>query len=408
MKKKVVIVIIALILIAGVSTAIASQNKAIEVNTEAVTSGSIASYVEEIGEVKVREHVNVYSPTAGKVTEVLVEIGDKVKEGDILIKLDGEELSRRIEELDAQRSSILAQYNEAKKPVDKEAIEKLKIEINNLEKRIITAEKEVNDTKLLYEEGAISSGEYEAAVRNLDVEKGNLQKTKLDLEQLNKPISGNIIAQYEAQLKQIDLQKESLINSGEDYTIMAAIDGAVLMKNVEEGNYLQPGLHIMEIGNTNNLYIESEILVGDAVKIKEGSEVIISSNDLNIVDLKGVVNKIHPTAYSKVSDLGIEQKRIKIDIEIDQLDVQLKPGYELDLDIILERKEDALIIPENAVFEMDNKEYVFIVDNGKTVLREVMTGIESQRQIQIIEGLKEGDLVILSPENSIKEGIKVK
>jgi HlyD family secretion protein len=408
LKKKVVIVIIALILIAGVSTAIASQNKAIEVNTEAVTSGSIASYVEEIGEVKVREHVNVYSPTAGKVTEVLVEIGDKVKEGDILIKLDGEELSRRIEELDAQRSSILAQYNEAKKPVDKEAIEKLKIEINNLEKRIITAEKEVNDTKLLYEEGAISSGEYEAAVRNLDVEKGNLQKTKLDLEQLNKPISGNIIAQYEAQLKQIDLQKESLINSGEDYTIMAAIDGAVLMKNVEEGNYLQPGLHIMEIGNTNNLYIESEILVGDAVKIKEGSEVIISSNDLNIVDLKGVVNKIHPTAYSKVSDLGIEQKRIKIDIEIDQLDVQLKPGYELDLDIILERKEDALIIPENAVFEMDNKEYVFIVDNGKTVLREVMTGIESQRQIQIIEGLKEGDLVILSPENSIKEGIKVK
>lgn len=408
MKKKVVIVIIALILIAGVSTAIASQNKAIEVNTEAVTSGSIASYVEEIGEVKVREHVNIYSPTAGKVTEVLVEIGDKVKEGDILIKLDGEELSRRIEELDAQRSSILAQYNEAKKPVDKEAIEKLKIEINNLEKRIITAEKEVNDTKLLYEEGAISSGEYEAAVRNLDVEKGNLQKTKLDLEQLNKPISGNIIAQYEAQLKQIDLQKESLINSGEDYTIMAAIDGAVLMKNVEEGNYLQPGLHIMEIGNTNNLYIESEILVGDAVKIKEGSEVIISSNDLNIVDLKGVVNKIHPTAYSKVSDLGIEQKRIKIDIEIEQPDVQLKPGYELDLDIILERKENTLIIPENAVFEMDNKEYVFIVDNGKTVLREVVTGIESQRQIQIIEGLKEGDLVILSPENSIKEGIKVK
>lgn len=408
MKKKVVIVIIALILIAGVSTAIASQNKAIEVNTEAVTSGSIASYVEEIGEVKVREHVNVYSPTAGKVTEVLVEIGDKVKEGDILIKLDGEELSRRIEELDAQRSSILAQYNEAKKPVDKEAIEKLKIEINNLEKRIITAEKEVNDTKLLFDEGAISSGEYEAAVRNLDVEKGNLQKSKLDLEQLNKPISGNIIAQYEAQLKQIDLQKESLINSGEDYTIMAAIDGAVLMKNVEEGNYLQPGLHIMEIGNTNNLYIESEILVGDAVKIKEGSEVIISSNDLNIVDLKGVVNKIHPTAYSKVSDLGIEQKRIKIDIVIDQLDVQLKPGYELDLDIILERKENTLIIPENALFEMDNKEYVFIVDNSKVALREVVTGIESQRQIQIIEGLKEGDLVILSPENSIKEGIKVK
>ena len=86
----------------------------------------------------------------------------------------------------------------------------------------------------------------------------------------------------------------------------------------------------------------------------------------------------------------------------------LLPGYELDLDIIMERKENALIVPEDAVFEMDNKEYVFIVDNGKAALREVVTGIESQRLIQIIEGLKEGDLIILSPENSIKDGVKVK
>ncbi len=408
MKKKIIIVIIAVILITGVSTAIASQNKAIEVNTEAVSRGNIASYVEEIGEVKVREHVNVYSPTAGKVTEDFVDIGDKVKAGDVLIKLDGEELSRKIEELDAQRSSILAQYNEAKKPADQEAIEKLKIEINNLEKRIVTAENEVNDTRLLLEGGAVSNEEYEAAVRSLDVERGNLEKAKLDLDQLTKPISGNIMAQYESQLKQIDIQKESLIDSGKDYTIMASMDGTVLTKDVEVGSYLQPGMHIMDIGNTNDLYIESEVLVGDVAKIKEGSEVIISSNDLDIVDLKGVVNKIHPIAYSKISDLGIEQKRIKIDIEIDKLDVELKPGYELDLDIIMERKENALIVPEDAVFEMDNKEYVFIVDNGKAALREVVTGIESQRLIQIIEGLKEGDLIILSPENSIKDGVKVK
>jgi HlyD family secretion protein len=408
LKKKIIIVIIAVILITGVSTAIASQNKAIEVNTEAVSRGNIASYVEEIGEVKVREHVNVYSPTAGKVTEDFVDIGDKVKAGDVLIKLDGEELSRKIEELDAQRSSILAQYNEAKKPADQEAIEKLKIEINNLEKRIVTAENEVNDTRLLLEGGAVSNEEYEAAVRSLDVERGNLEKAKLDLDQLTKPISGNIMAQYESQLKQIDIQKESLIDSGKDYTIMASMDGTVLTKDVEVGSYLQPGMHIMDIGNTNDLYIESEVLVGDVAKIKEGSEVIISSNDLDIVDLKGVVNKIHPIAYSKISDLGIEQKRIKIDIEIDKLDVELKPGYELDLDIIMERKENALIVPEDAVFEMDNKEYVFIVDNGKAALREVVTGIESQRLIQIIEGLKEGDLIILSPENSIKDGVKVK
>ncbi|WFA08566.1 efflux RND transporter periplasmic adaptor subunit [Tissierella sp. Yu-01] len=408
MKKKIIIAIIAFVVIGGISISLATQNKAVEVNTQAVIRGSIASYIEEIGEVKVKEHVNIYSPTAGKVSEVMVDIGDKVKEGDLLIKLDGEELSRSIEELEAQRSSILAQYNEAKKPVDKESIAKLNIEISNLEKRITTVEKEVNDKKVLFDAGAISNEEYNAAVRNLDVERGNLEKAKLDLEQLSKPVSGNILAQYEAQLKQLDLQKESLMDSGEDYKITATIEGTVLLKEVEEGSYLQPGMHIMEIGNTNDMYIESDILVGDIIKIKEGSEVILSSDDLDLTELKGKVSKIHPTAYSKVSDLGIEQKRIKIEIEIEDSTLDLKPGYELDIKIIIKKNEDTLYIPEDAVFEMDNKDFVFVVEDDKAILKEVKTGIESQRQIEVLDGLNEGDIVVLSPDNELDNGIRVK
>lgn len=408
MKKKILIAIIAVVIVGGIVAAIASRDSAIEVSVEEVIRGNISSYVEEIGEVKAKEHVNIYSPTSGRVVDLMVDIGDIVKEGDVLVRLDGDDIGRMIEEIDAQRLSVLAQYNEAKKPVDNEVIEKLNIEIRNIEQRIQAAEKELNDKEVLLEAGAVSRDEYDLALRNLDFEKGNLEKARLDLDQYQKPVSSNILAQYEAQLKQLDIQKQGLMDSSKDFTISSSIDGTILFKNLDEGSYLQPGMHILEIGNTDEMYIEADILVGDIVKFEEGSEVVISSDDLALANIKGQVEKIHPRAFSKISDLGIEQKRIKVEIGIDEIGVAIKPGYELDVKIITDKSENTLIVPEKAVFDMAGKDYVFKVVNEKALLTEVETGIESQKQIEILKGLGEGEVVILSPDNDIEDGIKVK
>ena len=407
MKKKIIFAIIVIVIL-GIVAAIASQNSAVEVNAEEVIKGNISSYVEEIGEVKTKDYVNIYSPTSGKVVDVMVDIGDAVKVGDLLVRLDGEDIARMIEDIDAQKSSALAQYNEAKKPVDDETIEKQNIEINNIETIIENAEKELKDKEVLLDAGAISSYEYESAVRNLDFEKRNLEKARLDLQQLSKPVSSNILTQYEAQLKQLDLQKQSLMDSGKDFTITSTIEGVVLFKDIDEGSYLQPGMHVLEIGNTNSMYIEADILTGDIVKFEEGSQVVISSDDLGLTDIKGQVTKIHPRAFSKISDLGIEQKRIKVEIQINEIVENIKPGYELDLKIITDKSEDTLLAPENAVFDMEGKDYVFTIIDGKAILTQVKTGIESQRQIEILDGIEEGQIIILSPDNEIEDGIKVK
>lgn len=407
MKKKIIFAIIVIVIL-GIVAAIASQNSAVEVNAEEVIKGNISSYVEEIGEVKTKDYVNIYSPTSGKVVDVMVDIGDAVKVGDLLVRLDGEDIARMIEDIDAQKSSALAQYNEAKKPVDDETIEKQNIEINNIETIIENAEKELKDKEVLLDAGAISSYEYDLAVRNLDFEKRNLEKARLDLQQLSKPVSSNILTQYEAQLKQLDLQKQSLMDSGKDFTITSTIEGVVLFKDIDEGSYLQPGMHVLEIGNTNSMYIEADILTGDIVKFEEGSQVVISSDDLGLTDIKGQVTKIHPRAFSKISDLGIEQKRIKVEIQINEIVENIKPGYELDLKIITDKSEDTLLAPENAVFDMEGKDYVFTIIDSKAILTQVKTGIESQRQIEILDGIEEGQIIILSPDNEIEDGIKVK
>lgn len=407
MNKKIVGIVIIVTLIGIIGFYMVNRNKTVQVDAAIAVEGSIEKYVEELGIVKAKNQGDIYASTSGKVKEILVGIGDEVKKGDVLVKLDDMQISKEIQGLETERSAILGQYNEAKETVDIESIEKLELTVKDMERRTRRAEETANNSQRLYEAGAISHEEYKNALDNLELEKSNLEKIKLDLELMNKPVSKNIIAQYEARLKQIDIQKEKLKDLSRDFTITSNIDGIVLRKTIEEGSYIQPGMDIMEIGNVEELYIESDILVDDIAYVQEGARVKISNKNLGLVDLEGVVKKIYPYAFTKVSDLGVEQRRVKVDIEIKDSIKNIRPGYDLDIKIVVDSKDNTILIPKDSIFDMEGKHFVFVNTDNKAELREVKKGLESQRQVEVISGLKKGETVILSPDEKIEEGINI-
>ncbi len=406
-KKKIIgSILVAVVLVSAVF--MINSGKAVEVELATVEKGNLAEYVEELGLVVSENKGNVFSPTSGKVSEVLVKVGDQVEKGTVLVKIDSEELTRQIMELEAQKSVVQSQYNEAIKAVDAREIEKLELQLTTQERKVQEAQRKRDNSKSLYEEGAISNEDYQAAVTALETETALLEGIKLDLELLRKPISTNIASQYEAQLRQLDIQMESLRSKGQDFVITSPLEGTVMTKVVEVGTYLQPGMQVVEIGDKEALYIESDVLVGDIGKIKVGAVVEISHKDLGIEEIKGIVRKIHPQAMSKISDLGIEQKRVKVEIDIEDSIEGLRPGYDLDVKIIIKSRENALLIPENAVFQQNDKDFVFVNENNKAVLREINKGIESKKLIEVISGLEEGEEVIVSPDERLEEGLAIK
>ncbi len=408
MKKKIIGIILTVVVLGSVGIFLVTKNTAIAVTTAPVTEGSIEKYVEELGIILAEQRESVYASAGGKVTALLVNTGDMVKKGDILLKLNDQQLLREIQELEAQEASLTAQYQQAIKPVDPREIEKLKLEQDNMERSLAEAERNAENQKLLYEAGAISQEAYQNVLYGLETQKNNLEKLKLDLAMVTKPNTTNIAAQYEAQLKQLAIQMEALKSRGEDHTVKSPIDGTVMVKAVEVGSYLQPGMLMMEIGNTDKLYVEADILVDDMANVKEGAKVLLSHSNLGITDLEGVVKKIHPRAFSKVSDLGIEQKRVKVEIEILGEAVALKPGYDLDMKIVTEKSEKALLIPENAVFQQGNQYYVFVSQDNRAHLREIQKSIESEKKVEVISGLNKEDMVILSPDETLKDGAVIK
>jgi HlyD family secretion protein len=105
------------------------------------------------------------------------------------------------------------------------------------------------------------------------------------------------------------------------------------------------------------------------------------------------VDRIYPKAQSKVSDLGVEQKRVRIEADLDSTDYKL--GTEVDVEIVLQNKENVLLVDKDALYEKNGKKYVVVVNGNDQEEREVITGIDDGNYVEIISGLNEGDIVLV-------------
>jgi len=408
MKKKAIWigVILLIAIIAGLKIKMGSP--AVTVELEKVTRGDIIEYVEEKGILMLEEETTIYSAASGRIAEVRKKPGEAVKAGEVIAIMGDADLRLQIKELEAQKLGIEAKYAEAKTSADDDAIRILNAQVRSAEAVYEEAKRTMENNKVLYEAGAISMGTYKSSLTNFAAAEAGLETAKSNLALAEKGISGNIKKQYEAQLSEINARIEQLKLKSEEMIVTAPIDGLVISAEAEEGSIVQPGTKLFEIGGSEGYYIESNVLIEDIAGVSVGSTVIIDDEEIGMKDIKGTVRKIHPKAESVMSDLGIEQKRVKVEISLDNEAAGLRPGYDMTVKIIVKSKKDALLIDEKAVFSYKGKDHVFVNEGGIAKLRAIEKGIEGSEQVEVVKGLKEGEEIILSPDEKLEEGTKVK
>jgi HlyD family secretion protein len=410
MKKKIKWVVLAFIGIISIAYFAVGKNQVLEVETFRVEKGTLEKYIEEVGVVKMEQQTTIYSTETGKIAETLVSVGDTVKAGDVLAKMDEKEVVIQLAGLQADKDAAVARYQDALRPSDGEVIRKAQIAVKTAEINFEEAKRTAESNKKLYEAGAISQEEYKRLAAKLELEAAALESVRSDLEIAQKGISLQQKKEYEARINQAQAQIDLLNQKKTNLMIKAPQDGMIMSKEIQAGTYIQPGMIIFEIGNDKNMYIESDVLMSEIGNVKEGATVVIWNDDLEMHRVKGKVRKIYPKAFSKTSDLGIEQKRVKVEIDLPQLELKLKlkPDYDMDIRIITETRSNTFWIPESAIFEYQGMDHVFVNNDGVALLRKIEKGIDSEDQVEVMKGLQEGEEVILSPDENIKEGIKIK
>lgn len=332
----------------------------------------IIQVLEENGEITPEKRAVVKSRISGRVSEILVEEGDFIKKGDSIAKI----------EPDLEQAKIITSLVNSLK--EKE------IYLNNIRD-------EYEQKKELYEKGFISRSEFQKVEDELSI-------AEMD---------------YDARLEEYTLFKSELGSEKniavEKLTVISPLSGIVLKKMVEEGELIsgesssRSGTELFTIADLSRLVILVNINEVDIYKIEEGNKVdiLIAANPQG--QYTGVVSRISP--YTE------EERGIKVfptEIILEQHDPKLRPGMSAVVKITINAKEDVLAIPVNALFIENNKEYVIVPSKSfstKNISSEkfpkensstekngigkvfVKRGINDEKNVEILEGLSEGDMI---------------
>jgi len=373
----------------------------VPVDLAQVERGALRITVADEGFTRVREIYTISAPVGGRLLRIDQDAGDPVVAGETVL---ANILPSDPALLDARsKSEAEAQVRSAEA-----ALSFSRAEVERAEAEVAFARSELQRARELRSRGTISEAQLEKAELALRTAMAQLETAKAAVRVRAAELEiarARLIATSDESSDAADAR-----NEGGVVRLIAPISGKVLRVLQESEAVVAPGAPIMDIGDPADLEVVVELLSTDAVRVREGARVLMSdwggSGTLN-----GLVRRIEPFGFEKVSALGIEEQRVNVIIDLtDEPDLWagLAHGFRVEADIVVWEKDDVLQVPASALFRQGGEWAVFRVGgDGILTIRTVTIGERNDRRAQILGGLEVGDRVVLHPSDRLSEGIRV-
>ena len=195
-------------------------------------------------------------------------------------------------------------------------------------------------------------------------------------------------------------QRERLISE-----TVSHIGGTVMEVEVTVGAQVTGQSKLVDIADFSNLIVTAQIREVDAPQVFVGQSVTMTSAGLAGKVYNGTVTRVSPTAISRQAQTGTEIV-VPIEISVDNPDDQLRPGFSVDIEIVLVESLDTVNISLMSVMQdfETGQEYVMVNENGILRRRYITRGITTALDVEILEGLEEGDVIVLTPTPMMQDG----
>ncbi|ATA77415.1 putative macrolide-specific efflux protein macA [Capnocytophaga canimorsus] len=404
MKKKVIIIVgivlVLILLIVGKKSGWwGNQPKGKEVEVKQITRNSLTQKVSATGKIQPELEIKISSEVSGEIIELPVVEGQMVKKGDLLVRINPD-----IYQSVLNRSVA--------------SLENIKSSLRQAEANFKENEASFERNQKLFEKGVISRAEWDKAVSAYDIAKANKESAKYSVQSAMASVS-------EAQ---DNLKRTS---------IYAPASGTISKLNVELGERVvgtvqMTGTEIMRVANLSSMEVEVDVNESDIVKVNINDRATIEVDAYPKKNFEGRVTNIANTANATAS---VEQvTNFKVKIHIDEASYQalltgkkqgyspFRPGMTATVDILTTERDDVVTVPVSAIVmksikeiskdslikEKDDKrqEAVFVVKDGKALLKAVSTGIQDNTDIEILSGVEAGEQIIVGPYNLVSRILK--
>ena len=402
------VVIIASLIILSKTGVIGNKDKGTEVEIAQVIPTTIVETVSATGKIQPEIEVKISSEVSGEIISLNVKEGQVVKKGDLLVKINPDlytsGYNRSVSNLSGTRANLSqadASFKESKSNYDR--------------------------NKTLFEKGIISKSDWDKATASYEVAKAAKQTAYFNVQSASATVN------------------EAKDNLGRT-TIYAPADGTISMLNVELGERVlgtqqMTRSEILRVANLNNMEVEVDVNENDIVKIKVGDEANVEVDAYLKKQFKGIVTSISNSASSALTADQVTNFKVKIRILKESYQDLLegkpeayspfRPGMTATVDIITQTKSNVLSVPISSVViksdtaavkeikvvdlneeqkgaapKSDKKfECVFVKVGDKAKIRIIKTGIQDDANIEVLTGLKKGDVVITGPYSTVTKDL---
>lgn len=350
------------------------------VETAKVSSGKLRVTINEEGKTRIRQRYVVSAPVVGQLRRIPFKAGAEISSTQTVVAI-----------IDSANAALLDARTRAQAEASRESA------VAQLERAQAQKTLTANDLKRaekLFEDKTLSTQEFEqiqtratAAARDFVVAQAALRQAEANLN---------------------DFSESDISNAAVE--LKSPVAGRVLKVFEESARTVGIGTPLLEIGDPNDLEVIIENLSRDAAAIQPGMPVELEQWGGG-EPLKAVVRYVEPKAFTKISALGVEEQRVYVVADLTTPPEQrgnLGDNFRVEAHIITWQNENVIKVPNGAIFRRGENWFVYTLASGRAKLTPVKLGHASDTETEILDGIKDGDEIILYPGDRIQDGLRVK
>jgi len=393
-----------LLVVAGV--AVYLLRPGVPVNVAEAKTGTVEVYIEERARTRVPTIYRITMPQDGRILPITLREGDAVFAGKRVAQMEVADLKTDL----AEAQSRVEQIEQLIVSLQKTA-ESTRVQRDSRKEKAKWADEVFRKMRAAHEKGGVT---------DLQLRSAELQKLESAFDVLKENFTMQAIAavQKAAQVMKQEAQ-EKVTQKSRDLNravITSPVSGIVVQRHVSNKQFAPAGTLLLEVARLDDLQIEADVLTQDAVQILDRADVDIIGAAVGPEPVKGKVAQIYPQGFQKTSSLGVEQQRVKVIIEFEdgaleklkQRGRALKIDYRVRVRIHIDRRDNTLTIPRSAAFRnRDGNWQAYVVRGNFVRLVDLKVGLMNDQNMEILDGLSDGDRVVIAPESNLTDGTKV-
>jgi len=381
-------------------TKTAVEEKTYNVQVKAAEKKSLRPFVEAIGTLYPHDEVTVSTEVDGILNDLKAEEGTRVSKGMLLAQIDDTDYRLEVKRAEATVEAADSRLQQLLTGARPQEIQLAKAEVDqtvaDMEKRKADRER----AKKLFEGNYISAQDWDAARTAYEVAVATHKKAKENYALVTEGPRKEEIAAARAQLDQskaaLSLARQKLGKT----KVFSPLAGVVRLKRVSKGEFVKNGGPLFTIIQSNPLKLRFTLSEKDVGKVKPSQEVSLRVDAFPDREFKGNVTTIYPSLEEKTRTLMIEAL-------IPNPQESLKAGLFAKVILYTGPARETVVIPITALLYEEASIKVFVEDGGRAKERPVAAGGKYGEVMEIVEGLKEGEKVVVAGQQNLSEGVKV-